>query len=40
MQGPEIFFTINYSVLGAANSEDFEILACTVLIELKGVTHG
>jgi len=27
-------------VLEAANSEDFVILACTVLIEFKGVTDG
>jgi len=25
---------------GAAHSEDFVILSCTVLIELKGVTDG
>ena len=28
------------AVLGAPNSEDFVILACTVLIGLKGVTDG
>jgi len=36
-QWHEIFITINYR-LGAAHSEDFVILACTVLIQITSVT--
>jgi len=32
------FVTINYRDLGAAHSEDFVILACTVLTQITSVT--
>jgi len=38
-QGHKIL-SLKTSVLGAANSEDFVILACTILIHITSVTDG